>query len=295
LTCNKAESVVTSLIPDAEVRERCLLVFLESMIEANKHGANKWGAYYANDRVRLLVGSLIVLTIHKPGIWVTLDQQRLEESQEQRRLLERSPDWHWDTGEHSEYRAVPSKNGYYIPSKDRRLWPVLRELHFAFIGKVAKKYEQLKVSSQLKHMPDLLAYLRYELKQYVPAPVYGDEILRLPEEIPDDASLFEGSKQKITVNVYERNPKARQECIAYYGTSCVVCGFNFAEAYGKVGEGFIHVHHLKQLAAIGDEYKVDPINDLRPVCPNCHAIIHKANPPYSIEEVKRFLGNRQVS
>jgi len=264
------------------------------MIEANKHGANKWGAYYINDRVRLLVGSLIVLTIHKQGVWVTLDQQHLEKSQEQRHL-ELSPDWHWDTGEYSEYIAVPSKNGYYTPSKDLQLWSVLRELHFAFIGRVAKKYEQLKVSSQAKHMPDLLTYLRYELKQYVPAPIYEDEILRLPEEIPDDTSLFEGSKRKITVNAYERNPKARQECIAHYGTSCVVCGFNFAEVYGEVGEGFIHVHHLKQLADIGDKYEVNPVSDLRPVCPNCHAIIHKANPPYSIEEVKRFLGNREVS
>jgi len=299
LTYNRAESIVTSLIPDAEVRKRCLSVFLESMIEANKYGANKWGAYYTNNRVRLLVGSLIVLTIHKQGVWVTLDQQHLEESQEQRHLLELSSDWHWDTGEYSEYSAVPSKNGYYTPSKDLQLWSVLKGLHFSFIGRVANKYKQLKVSSQVKHMPDLLVYLRYKLKKYVPAPVYEEEeeeeILRLPEEIPDNASLLEGSKRKITINAYERNPKARQECIAYYGPSCVVCGFNFAEAYGEVGEGFIHVHHLKQLTEIGDEYEVNPVSDLRPVCPNCHAIIHKGNPPYSIEEVKGFLRNHGVS
>jgi 5-methylcytosine-specific restriction protein A len=272
-------------------------VFLESIVEANKHGADKWGTYYIKDRVRLLVGSLIVLTIHKQGVWVTLDQQQLEESQELKHSLELSLDWQWDTDEYSEYSAVPSKNGYYTPSKDLQLWSVvLRELHFAFIRRVANKYGQLRVSSQVKHMPDLLAYLRYELKKYVPAPVYEkDEILRLPEEIADDESLLEGSRRKITINAYERNPKARRECIAHHGTSCAVCRFNFAEVYGEVGKDFIHVHHLKQLADIGSEYEVNPVSDLRPVCPNCHAIIHKGNPPYSIEEVKSFLRSRQSS
>lgn len=115
------------------------------MVEANKHGADKWGTYYIDDRVRLLVGSLIVLTIHKQGMWVTLDQQQLEKSQELKHSLKLSPDWQRDTGEYSEYSAVPSKNGYYIPSKDPQLWSVvLRGLHFAFIRRVANKYGQLR-------------------------------------------------------------------------------------------------------------------------------------------------------
>lgn len=117
----------------------------------------------------------------------------------------------------------------------------------------------------------------------------GNEIVTLPEEIIDSDTLYEGTVFKISVNAYERNLKARRQCIIHYGTSCSVCGFNFREVYGKVGEGFIHVHHLRPLADIGEEYKIDSIVDLRPVCPNCHAIIHKRNPPYSIEEVKEFL------
>jgi 5-methylcytosine-specific restriction protein A len=146
-------------------------------------------------------------------------------------------------------------------------------------------------------MPDLLAYLRDELGRYVPDPVYEEELFGLPEEVPDDARLFEGSRRKVTINAYERNAEARQECIAHYGPTCVVCGFNFAEVYGKVGEGFIHVHHLRPLAEIDDEYEVDPVNDLRPVCPNCHAIIHKhkGRPPYPIEEVRGFLRDREAS
>lgn len=92
-----AERVIASLIPDAELRKLCLSVFLESLIEANIYGAHKWGVYYTNDRMRLVVGSLIVLTIHRQGVWVTLDQQLLENAKEERRVLERSGDWHWDT------------------------------------------------------------------------------------------------------------------------------------------------------------------------------------------------------
>jgi predicted HNH restriction endonuclease len=72
-----------------------------------------------------------------------------------------------------------------------------------------------------------------------------------------------------------------------------VCGFNFAEKYGAIAAGIIHVHHLTPLAEIGDTYEVDPIEDLRPVCPNCHVVIHKHNPPFTIEKVQGFIASRQ--
>lgn len=112
---------------------------------------------------------------------------------------------------------------------------------------------------------------------------------RLTEEVSDDQKLVEGSVYQVTINSYERNPEARRRCIEYYGTSCCVCGFNFEEKFGSVAQGFIHVHHLKPLSEIQREYEVDPIADLRPVCPNCHAIIHLGGKTRSIEEVKSWL------
>ncbi|WP_431146162.1 HNH endonuclease [Bacillus cereus] len=73
------------------------------------------------------------------------------------------------------------------------------------------------------------------------------------------------------------------------GFSCVVCGFNFEERYGQMGKDFTHVHHLKELSQIGEEYEINPIEDLRPVCPNCHSMLHKRKPAYSIEELKNLL------
>lgn len=112
---------------------------------------------------------------------------------------------------------------------------------------------------------------------------------RLPEEIPVSEAFLEGAASKITVNSYERNPAARRACIAHYGYDCAVCGFNFGDFYGAIGEEFIHVHHLRSISSIGEEYEVDPIEDLRPVCPNCHAMLHRERPALSIENLKELI------
>jgi hypothetical protein len=109
------------------------------------------------------------------------------------------------------------------------------------------------------------------------------------EEVPSDGSYIEGSVQSILVNRYERDPRARGDCIGHYGTKCFLCNFDFVEKYGDLMEGFIHVHHLKLLSTVGADYQVDPVRDLRPVCPNCHAVLHRREPPYSLEDISRFL------
>jgi len=105
--------------------------------------------------------------------------------------------------------------------------------------------------------------------------------------------FVEGAARQVLVNRYERDPSARRECIAHYGPACVVCGFSFATLYGPLAEGFIHVHHLKPLAEIGAEYVVDPVVDLRPVCPNCHAVIHLGCVTRSVDEVRQLLVQRR--
>ncbi len=112
----------------------------------------------------------------------------------------------------------------------------------------------------------------------------------LPEEVGLSGFFSEGAVRVVQVNAYERSPEARRRCIAHYGAKCAVCGFDFGKTYGPVADGFIHVHHLVPLSDMGEEYEVNPIEDLRPVCPNCHAIIHRGLPnPYTIEQVKAFL------
>lgn len=125
------------------------------------------------------------------------------------------------------------------------------------------------------------------------ARLVSGESFTLPEEIDATSTYAEGATRVVTVNSYERNPRARHACISHYGTRCAVCGFHFGEAYGSVGEGLIHVHHLTLLSEKGESYDLDAIKDLRPVCPNCHAIIHQRVPPFSVDEVKAMLRNRR--
>lgn len=115
----------------------------------------------------------------------------------------------------------------------------------------------------------------------------------LPEEVPGGSAYNEGSVERILVNRYERDRRARDECVRHYGTSCSLCGFDFFAAYGEAMAGFIYVHHLNPLSSAGEDYQIDPVRDLRPVCPNCHAALHRREPPYSLEEVRQFLEARR--
>jgi 5-methylcytosine-specific restriction protein A len=111
---------------------------------------------------------------------------------------------------------------------------------------------------------------------------------------PTGGVLFEGAVKLVRVNVYERNPVARRRCIDHYGAICSVCNFDFAAVYGPIADGFIHVHHLRLISECGGEdYEVDPIEELRPVCPNCHAILHRRDPPLEINELKLILAEHR--
>ena len=117
---------------------------------------------------------------------------------------------------------------------------------------------------------------------------------RLAEELTPGEKLVEGSSKSVSVNSYERNPVARAKCLEHHGYTCKACSFNFETFYGAIGRNYIHVHHVVPLSEIKGEYVVDPVNDLVPVCPNCHAIIHSTRPALEIEHLKKHLKDRET-
>ncbi len=123
-------------------------------------------------------------------------------------------------------------------------------------------------------------------------PLISTKSISIPEEISEHEKYFEGAKKSIYINAYERSIPAREKCIAHFGVSCNICGFDFEKVYGAEGKGLIHIHHLKPLSDIRESYAINPLEDLRPVCPNCHAIIHRRTPPFTIDEVKAFIKNK---
>lgn len=110
-----------------------------------------------------------------------------------------------------------------------------------------------------------------------------------PEELPVGTVYYEGAVQQVLVDRYERSPEARRACIGHWGTKCSVCTFDFARKYGALGAGYIHVHHLRPVSEDKKEHVVDPVADLRPVCANCHAMLHRSTPPMSIAVLKQLL------
>ena len=118
----------------------------------------------------------------------------------------------------------------------------------------------------------------------------GDEagvLIDSPEGLP------EGAVKSVKVNKYERNPSARKKCIAHHGAVCAVCRIDFGTQYGGVASGYIHVHHVVPISSIKKTYLLDPIKDLVPVCPNCHAVIHHGvKTPRTITEVRSLMGLR---
>ena len=110
-----------------------------------------------------------------------------------------------------------------------------------------------------------------------------------PDEVPTSEPSIEGARRMVWVNAYERDRKKRDLCIAVHGTQCSVCEMSFGSKYGDIAEGFIHVHHLHPLSEVKEAHLVDPVKDLRPVCPNCHAVLHLGNPVFSIEELRGLM------
>ena len=131
---------------------------------------------------------------------------------------------------------------------------------------------------------------------YDPGPD-GIGALHLPGEaagvLDADGNVVEGASKRVSVLRYETDPRARARCIAVHGTSCQVCSIDFGSTYGDFADGYIHVHHktpVHQAAADG-EYELDPVSDLVPVCPNCHAMLHRhPDKPCSVEKLRRLIG-----
>ena len=105
----------------------------------------------------------------------------------------------------------------------------------------------------------------------------------------EDTEYLEGGLSRVEVNKYERNPVNRKLCLSANGFICKICGFDFEKKYGKIGHHFIHVHHIVPVSESDTAYVIDPVKDLIPVCPNCHAMLHQSDPPYMPEDLKRII------
>ena len=116
----------------------------------------------------------------------------------------------------------------------------------------------------------------------------SSDFLEIQRRVFEAVGYREGAAVEVTQTRHERNSEARTACLEHYGTSCVVCGWDALKHAGETFTGTIHVHHLDPLGDAVEERMVDPVEDMRPVCANCHGCIHRRKPMYTIEEMVEF-------
>ncbi len=119
----------------------------------------------------------------------------------------------------------------------------------------------------------------------------GESKISFIDEVESHMEFTEGSTSLVTISSRQRNRNARDKCIELMGTVCFVCGFDFEKKYGSMGKGFIHIHHKTPISQRTGNYKIAIESDLVPVCPNCHAMLHKEidSKYLSVDELKKII------
>jgi 5-methylcytosine-specific restriction protein A len=279
-----AEKAMTRTYPDLHDRFFALKQLLESAAYADKVATAAWAVTLKRNGFRLNVGITEVLVGFPEGIGLNLAAQPDEfESSEGGEFFEVN------------YAVRPRStryNGLVIDFE--QVAQQLQEPHFAFIDACARTRSGKPLAGSVNlrfHSAGLMAYARSFVADQA-----KEMVATVPEPRPDERTttenFSEGTLLRDLANEFKRNAGARKACIAHYGLACAACGFEFGARYGAVAASYIHVHHLTPLSAIRSEHRVDPFQDLRPVCANCHTVIHMRAAPYTIEEMKTMLTTR---
>lgn len=279
-----AQSVFESFYKDSKTLKACAKLLADSIRVAHQMGEACWSLTLFSDQVRLNAGPVEVLVCRVEEVFMVLDgSQNLISYPEISRFIK---------GPEIFYPSVPVLQYFCdLPAKlVDDLYPIIADDHRAFIRLAAK--HRKKSAWRASFSPGMILYLNKLFGILLPMPSYfsgkSDTGNLFPNEIFSSAICTEGSVSKVLVNRYERDREARELCVEHYGPKCQVCGIDFESVYGDLGKGFIHVHHRKPISEIGESYKVNPIEDLVPICPNCHAMIHRYD-LLSIEELRDIL------
>lgn len=275
-----ANIVFHRLFKNTKARQICIGSMADSVRIAQVESPSSWGITLFNDAVRLNVGLIEVLVYSKEHVVCLVSSESISAK------LIKHPDVHLEAPSGGIHRSVAVSASCSFPSeKADELFSLVRESHHQLICAAAKG--QINPAARKAYSPGVTEFLAVETGHHITHPAYyrGEQV----RSGHPNLVYAEGEARHVQQTVYERNPYARSACIQHYGHDCVVCGFDFGTFYGELGNGFIHVHHLAQLSKVARRRAVEPVRDLRPVCPNCHAMLHACKEPLSIEELKKLV------
>ena len=107
---------------------------------------------------------------------------------------------------------------------------------------------------------------------------------------PVSGTLDPGARIQLPANRHEHDAGARRICLAFHGPVCAACALDPEERYGPGAQAVLQVHHLVPPAGLGPGYVLDPVADLVPLCPTCHAVAHTRVPvPNTPAEIRGRL------
>jgi hypothetical protein len=275
--------VLSALVPK-NLRKRVFSILADSICRAHDVRADRWGIRVSPGSVMLKVGRIEVLQILPSQFHVVLDSASVPKPQRRRRVFELSGI--------GIYKSVAGSQMCDMAlSSVPLVWSALETSHQVLIQKAAATGRHS--TTVPTHSPGGIQFLADWLDRRVPQPSYltssSADVGALPQEVTRAEEYVEGAVLQVLVNRFERDPSARATCVARHGTRCAACGLSLADAYGPSAAGLIHVHHLLPLSEVGSRHKVDPVRDLRPICPNCHAVVHSTRPAFSVEEVAALV------
>lgn len=112
-------------------------------------------------------------------------------------------------------------------------------------------------------------------------------------------AFAEGERERRETNLFKRNPALRAAAIAKHGLRCFGCERTLSELYGPLGEGYIEIHHLDPLGeridSVAPEAKMTTVDDVAPLCPSCHRMIHRRRPALSLDDLRVALAGAKAS
>lgn len=103
----------------------------------------------------------------------------------------------------------------------------------------------------------------------------------------------EGAATRVMTNHYERSRSNRAIAIIVHGSACLACGFDFGSIYGEVGAGYVEIHHLTPVHSMGEARVVNPLEELVPLCANCHRMVHRVSPPIPPDVLTEIIQARR--
>ncbi len=291
----KLFSYLERLLPDKGVRALAVDRLATSIRIAHELTPARWGLSKSPSRLRLNVGRLEAIALQRGLIAVMVHLPTL--GRKSALALNARGDLQSPGGYASAPDSTYAVFGIEASTGLADSLEAIEEAHLKHLEVAAST--GINGATPKSHHPGMVRLLGELSGKPIPQPTYVRVALEgsapasdgsFSELEPNVVSTFdEGSVRDVVQSARERNSAARRACIAHFGTTCCVCEVSLEARYGPIARDLIHVHHLNPLATTSEQRSTDPIADLRPVCPNCHAVLHRRTPPLSIDEARKLV------